>query len=193
MVTRGRQTMKNIVERFLSAMIALYAISLVFFIPYYNWRFAKEHGFVAWIFLGEVVATGKGVAWPLFVVKDVFLNPQETNPDYRHYMNSLIAFEEARDKLENVTNPRDVLEKNEVIELLNLSLKEARFVSAAFLDDVHPEFAHKYQNDYMTAVSDMIAGLESGSSSKFQNGINNYDEYVYWMLERKKMMKFPGF
>jgi hypothetical protein len=53
-----------------AAIVVLLGYSLVAFLmlPYYNWQYAKEHGFVAWFLFGEVVATGKAIAWPYFVV-----------------------------------------------------------------------------------------------------------------------------
>jgi hypothetical protein len=36
-------------------------------VPYFNWRYAQEHGFVRWFLFGEFIATAKGLAWPYFV------------------------------------------------------------------------------------------------------------------------------
>ena len=34
---------------------------------YFNWLYAVEHGFIAWLFFGEIIASLKGLAWPLFI------------------------------------------------------------------------------------------------------------------------------
>lgn len=33
----------------------------------FNWQFAREHGFLAWLFFGEIVATFKGIFWVFFI------------------------------------------------------------------------------------------------------------------------------
>lgn len=37
-------------------------------VPVFNWRYAREHGFVSWLCLGEVVATSKAVVWPYYAI-----------------------------------------------------------------------------------------------------------------------------
>lgn len=44
---------------------AYFAIT-VLAVPVFNWRYAREHGFVSWLCLGEVVATFKAVVWPYY-------------------------------------------------------------------------------------------------------------------------------
>ena len=37
--------------------------------PYFNYLYARENGFVAWLLFGEVVATVKSFAWPYFALE----------------------------------------------------------------------------------------------------------------------------
>jgi hypothetical protein len=45
-----------------------YFVITMLTIPVFNWRYAREHGFVSWLLLGEVVATFKAVAWPYYAI-----------------------------------------------------------------------------------------------------------------------------
>lgn len=36
-------------------------------VPYYNWQYAKDHGFVAWFVFGQFTPTAMALAWPYFV------------------------------------------------------------------------------------------------------------------------------
>lgn len=45
----------------------LYGFSAAIFSSYYNWQYAQEHGFIAWLFFGEVIATLQGILWPFFI------------------------------------------------------------------------------------------------------------------------------
>jgi hypothetical protein len=48
----------------------IWVIGIALAIPYYNWQFAKQHGFAAWIFLGEIIPTLKAIFWPIYLVVD---------------------------------------------------------------------------------------------------------------------------
>jgi hypothetical protein len=43
------------------------ALAGFIFTPYFNWQYAKEHGFVSWLFFGEIVPTLKALFWPFFL------------------------------------------------------------------------------------------------------------------------------
>ena len=61
--------MKKILLKILNIVIMIYfMVAFLIFTPYYNWTYAKEHGFVEWIFFGEVVATSKAITWPYFAL-----------------------------------------------------------------------------------------------------------------------------
>lgn len=64
--------MKKPISGILKAMAALYFLSFLVVTPYFNWQYAKHHGFLKWLFLGEIIATAKSVVWPyyLFFAKD---------------------------------------------------------------------------------------------------------------------------
>ena len=51
---------------FLYVALSLYVLSVMVAIPYYNWQFAKNSGFLNWLLLGEIVPTAKGVVWPYY-------------------------------------------------------------------------------------------------------------------------------
>jgi hypothetical protein len=53
-------------SKLLNTVFALYLISVTCAVSYFNWQFAKEHGFWAWAFLGEIVPTAKAVIWPYY-------------------------------------------------------------------------------------------------------------------------------
>lgn len=61
-----------------SFFLQVWLIGVMLSVPYYNWQYAREHGFMSWLFLGEVVATAKGFVWPYFwapVVLEMFPQP----------------------------------------------------------------------------------------------------------------------
>jgi len=57
---------------FTGIVIVYFVIAGLIFVPYYNWQYAKENGFVKWLFLGELVPTLKATVWPYFLYKQVY-------------------------------------------------------------------------------------------------------------------------
>ena len=53
-------------EKILVTILVIYVISVGIFGLYYNYLYAQEHGFLAWVFFGEIIASLKAVVWPLF-------------------------------------------------------------------------------------------------------------------------------
>jgi hypothetical protein len=57
----------NAIGALLSVVLSLYiAVSGMFFVPYYNWQYAREHGFVERLAFGEIIPTYEALAWPYF-------------------------------------------------------------------------------------------------------------------------------
>lgn len=50
-----------------SLVLAAYSLVAMVMLPYYNWQYARDHGFLAWFFFGEVMPTVQALAWPYFV------------------------------------------------------------------------------------------------------------------------------
>ena len=53
-------------EKILTFLLIAYGISVAIFGLYYNYEYANTHGFLAWLFFGEIIATLKSFVWPLF-------------------------------------------------------------------------------------------------------------------------------
>jgi hypothetical protein len=45
-------------------LAGIYFCVAMLMLPYYNWQYAREHGFAAWMFLGQFVPTVKAAVWP---------------------------------------------------------------------------------------------------------------------------------
>ena len=54
-------------EKILIAIAIIYGISVDIFGVYFNWLYANENGFLAWLFFGEIIASLKALVWPFFI------------------------------------------------------------------------------------------------------------------------------
>jgi len=59
----------NTMEKLIIGILIVYGISVGIFGLYYNYLYAVENGFLAWLFFGEIVASFKALIWPLFEFK----------------------------------------------------------------------------------------------------------------------------
>lgn len=48
-------------------ILGVYALGVLVFGLYYNYEYANEHGFLAWVMFGEVIATAKSLFWPILI------------------------------------------------------------------------------------------------------------------------------
>tara|TARA_Y100000389_G_scaffold166215_1_gene170813 strand:- start:36 stop:209 length:174 start_codon:yes stop_codon:yes gene_type:complete len=54
-------------DKFFQYIMIGYFITVAIATPYFNWIFAKENGFLAWLLLGQIIPTFQAFVWPYFV------------------------------------------------------------------------------------------------------------------------------
>ena len=179
--------MKKILVYILAGIVGLYFMSLAVMTPYYNWQYAKEHGFIKWLFLGEIVATLKSAAWPYFVFFPDRGFPADSS-DERHYVNSKKACDEA---MKIIVKTGDVArlsseDKAKVADLFGLAIAEANQVQPTYLQKVHPQFPEMYEKKYKYAISLLIQGFRTDNTQMVLAGAYGYNEFVVWMQAHAK-------
>lgn len=77
--------MKKLLSVLASGVFIVYFLTFFLSSLYFNWQYARDHGFLSWLFLGEIIATGQAVIWPysLFIAAD--------SPFDSHYKNVTLA------------------------------------------------------------------------------------------------------
>jgi hypothetical protein len=183
--------MKKAVVNTLIWVVVLYLWSLSVMAPYYNWRYAREHGWVSWLLFGEIVATLKSAAWPYFVL---FSHEPgaTTSPDERHYINSKTACDEAMAIVAKVGDvhrlSRD--DKKKIADLLEVAIAEANQVQPAYLEKVHPQFREVYERKYKWGMDRLMNGLRTDYSPLILSGGYAYNELAEWLRAHSKELSF---
>lgn len=49
-------------------IISIYGLGTIYFGILFNYLYAINHGFVSWLFFGEIIATLKAIIWPYYVI-----------------------------------------------------------------------------------------------------------------------------
>jgi hypothetical protein len=133
------------------------------FVPYYNWQYAREHGFVDWLFFGEIVPTAKAAVWPYFV----FLSKGD---DQTHSLGHLRKSIEYRNEAVRMVNKGSrVLYDQDMqrpVALVRQALAEARLVDAEVLDRRYEDFASHFRDEYLRGLQLFIESFEQGDTLK---------------------------
>jgi hypothetical protein len=151
-------------------------LSQIYFIPYYNWQYAKENGFLKWLFLGEVVAFGKAFAWPYFVFFD------KPSSNLSHFIKSINYSNEAA-KLSNQGKPFESVDKADMkkfIDLKKKALEEAKLVNIEQLNRDHPNFGNHYRDEFMKGLRLLIEGYEKEDNGKIIEASILFDRWGDW-------------
>ncbi len=184
--------MRKFLQNICTGVIYLYILTIaLFFAPYYNWNYAKTHGFVKWICFGEVVASAKAVVWPYYVFLSTPVVRYES-PDESHFRNSKTAYEEAIIVVNNVGGISNLTTDLKVnfAELLRLSIDEANQIQPSYLQETHPDYLRMYEEKYKHGISLMLQGSETDNMPLILRGAFECNEFADWVHEHKSDFSF---
>jgi len=175
--------MKNFWQNIFTGVIGLYIIiASIVFAPYYNWNYAKTHGFVKWICFGEVVATAKSFVWPYYVFSSTPVNRYDS-PDDNHFRNSKMALAEAMtiaDKAGGISELPPEL-KPKFADLLRLAIAEANQVQPSHLKKMHPDYPDMYKKKIIYGMSVILKGVETDNRALVLTGAFEFNEFADWL------------
>jgi len=172
-------SMKKVLKELAATVLSIYILSFVFAGVYFNWQYAKRHGFTDWLALGELSATAKAFVWPYYAINgDPYLS--QTDPSFANSRAS------SRKTLEIVARFDGVLnlppnEASEVVQLLEASVIEADLTKDSYLQMVHAEFPHRFRTDYTKSLRNLADGIRTGDEVKVISAIAVYNSFSDWV------------
>ncbi len=202
-VERHRRT-----PAFISAVFVVYLTGVVLYAPYFNYQYAQRHGFLSWLFLGEVAATSQSLIWPYFAFIGSSNNTRWTDAErenLEHYHRSKEAAQQ-RARIVNSQKPtHDLLgmpiagtteftsqEAEALRSLVDVALREAQMVDLEILRKVHPELPSYFQHKYIKCLQIEHQRFHSRVSFNDQlTGQRLQDEWVNWFNQNKLNIRFP--
>jgi hypothetical protein len=173
-------------------------ITMFFALPYYNWQYAKEHGFVDWLIWGEITPTAKAFIWPYLVLHNS--KPQEArSPDGKHSLhdsderNISSAFravqlhQQATAIIDDSPTPLSSEQTKKVIELSEESLRLSDMTDEQALNKLYPEFGTRFKRELCEEERLTISGLRSGSANDLlKAGALDRSWVAWYTLNRKQ-------
>jgi hypothetical protein len=167
-------------------------------VPYFNWCYARDKGFVSWLFFGEIVATAQAMIWPVYAWSS------DSKPDWTdEERENITHFERMSNAMQQcgrivnsgpsgnvpVMPPGDA---RAIASLHALALKEANLVDPAVLAKAHPDLPAHFQGELLPFLQTMDR-VHSGRSSLADQleARRLFDEWVDWFNANRTDIKIP--
>ena len=150
--------MKNLWQKVITGILGLYFIAaFVVFTPYYNWQYAKTHGFIKWLVFGEIVATAKAVAWPYFV----FVKSGGT----ASHISKAIDYTNKATAVINKGGPYQSISQADMEEIIGYykkALAEAKKADIESMNQHYPGFGDHFRSEFIKGLELFIQSYEKG-------------------------------
>ena len=176
----------------------IYFISVSFAVPYFNFRYAKNHGFMSWVLFGEVVATAQAFKWPYYAInakrRPTFTDAEKQNLE--HYHRSCDAVRQAQ-RILNSVPPNQFTElkpeeSDAYFSLYKIALNEAKLVDADVLAKVHPDLPTHFRDEYVASIELLNRSLADGGSFADQKRSHElWEQWVDWFNPNRSDMWMP--
>jgi len=181
------------------------AIAGIFFVPYYNWQYAREHGFMSWLYLGEIIATGKALAWPYFMLSESSTSSTVTSPlptnwsaeevaNSKHFWFSIQADLQSKKLSHERTGAElSASERHEILMLKQTALQEIRLVSPSTLHKIHPDLSRHVAAEYILGLEYLIRNLTliNGDPEAERKGSALFDTWADWWNANRDAIYIP--
>jgi hypothetical protein len=169
--------------RVVTAVFLIWLVPQVFFVPYYNWEYARENGFVKWLLLGEIVPTFKALGWPYFI----FSARSGGHAASLQHLARSIEYKNESTRMVNKSLASEQIEPSDtayILSTMRKALEEARLVDTRALNETHPGFAAHFRREYVKGLEAYIEGCEQSHDDKRLEGMILLDAWGDWYTSR---------
>lgn len=188
----------RVVNAILPPVLTIYFLGMAISVPYFNWCYARDHGFVSWIFFGEIVPTLQGCIWPYYALSSGSRPSwtDEERQNLEHFHRSRDATQQAVRIIDSGPSDRpSELRKDEsdaIVSLHRLALAEARQVDLDTLAKAHPALPEHYRDEYLEYLKSMNRLYSGDDNLQDQFAAHKlHDKWVDWINANKGEIHLP--
>lgn len=183
--------MKVFIKNLFLIIFTLYIfLSIFIFLPYYNWKYASENGFVKWILLGEVVSTFKAVTFPYFFLGTASSNQPNkvTDTTMDKFYRSLELSQKATHLINNDSAYSNMSEEEmkKIIDFEKQALEVSKTFDAKYLDSKYNGLGQHYKNEFVEGLNLFVEGFENQDAEKSVKGQKLKDQWDDWYINNLK-------
>lgn len=173
------------IKNILIIIVTLYSYSLFIFIPYFNYHYAVNNGFTKWLFLGEVVSTGKAIVWPYFIFSDNNKNVEINDTDVINFYKALENSQNAT-KIINQGEPYTIIPKENMDRILNYyeeALIYANKVDLNKLSNIYRGLGEHFENEFIRGISLKLEANKNADITKSIEGSKLLNKWDNWYID----------
>jgi len=156
-----KELIEKIFNNIIGTVVGLYFMAaFLLFTPYYNWDYAKTHGFMEWVFFGEIVATGKAIAWPYFV----FFSPSGSSLSH---FSKAIAYSNKATVIINKGRPYQQISQTDIDTIIyyyKKALQEAEQADIASMNRHYVGFGDHFREEFIQGLHMFIKSHENSDA-----------------------------
>ena len=149
---------QKIFGNIIGSVIGLYFMAaFMVFTPYYNWNYAKTHGFMEWLLFGEVVATAKAIAWPYFVLS--------SSGGSSSHVSKAINYSNKATAIRNKGGPYQQISQadmDSIVGYYKKALQEAKKADIEAMNKHCPGFGDHFKKEFTGGLELFIKSYETG-------------------------------
>jgi len=189
---------KSFAGGLLNVVITVYFIGTVISVPYFNWCYARDNGFVSWLFFGEIVATAQATIWPVYALsgdsKPNWTDEEKENITHFERMSDAMQ-QSARVVNAGPSGKASVMATEDaraIVSLHALALKEAKLVDINMLGKAHPDLPTHFQEEllpFLQTMNRVHAGRASINDQIKAHAL--LDSWADWFNANRSDIKIP--
>jgi len=170
----------KIFSNIIGTVVGLYFMAaFLVFTPYYNWNYAQTHGFVKWVFFGEIVATAKAIAWPYFVFFSPSSGPVSHVSKAIDYANKVTAIINKGGAYQQIPQ-KDI---DAIIDYYKKALQEAEQADIASMNRHYPGFGDHFRDEFIQGLHMFISSHETSDAMLSFTSQAMLDRWGNWFSE----------
>jgi len=179
-MTTSRTRTSTILGALTAVVLFPYLTGLTFGALYFNWTYARDHGFGSWLAFGEFVATAKAVVWPYFAYRRLTAEPSRTVTDLPKSLQNFFFATDALVRANERPADADPQAVNETLVLLREAVDSARSIDRGELNDHYAGLGDHFLDDAIGAAGLYIVAFENRSRDEVLSASAAWIRWTNW-------------
>jgi len=176
--------MGSVLRKIGQVLLGVYVVGVFVTIPYCNWQYAREHGFLHWLFFGQVVPTARGFFWPLWV-GDALLRPAVEREHADRFL-LVVATAMRADPAGATAMGADVPRSlDEILKYRRMAVELGGKVSPRVLNRIYPDLGTMFSEKFMKSLELGNKAADNRDPVLFQRALMLWRSWQDWYNPRQ--------
>ncbi len=191
-----KTALKNTIGVVIGILLWVYMVGFMWFAAVFNYRYAHDHSFWNWVFLGEIAPTGKALVWPYYAFR---AGPKKSSApsgsgalsddaNRERFGTALAMMNEAEKASRAVmasASDKDA-DFSDIINYIEAASTSANAVDDSFLDAAHPDLKSHFRDEFCVGLREMLEGIRSKNRSRMALGATKADAFSAWFMKNRE-------